>query len=286
MSSLSFNSSKTTSIECKNLSKRPSLQYTIEDSADLVIDHHKVRCTENTITDREVEHWLERKWQVCLDYYLSSTNHTNKISTSCSSLPVHSSRVKIDIPLSRKKIIKNHTPLEALIGRKTYRKFQDLTLSLKVFSQLLLELKEELFPNIWKYYLVAFNVNDVPPGIYKYSPHEHGLSLIKQGIFREKVVKLLCGMSASFTASFVIVLSIDIENALKCYSYNRALREIYIDSGRIAQKVLIRGMQYHIGGLPSPAMHDSAMCAFLDINPSECIPLYSLTMGIISGKNL
>jgi len=63
---------------------------------------------------------------------------------------------------------------------------------------------------------------------------------VKKGLFREQAIKLLCGMSASFSASFLTILSIDIEKALKNYPYNRALREIYIDSGRIAQKLLIK----------------------------------------------
>jgi len=93
-------------------------------------------------------------------------------------------------------------------------------------------------------------------------------------------------MVASLTASFLIILSIDLKKAMKGFPYSRALREIYIDSGRLAQKLLLKGMQHHVGGLPSPAMNDSHMCSFLNIDPTKCIPIYTIAMGSIPKPTL
>ncbi|MCH9611056.1 MAG: hypothetical protein S4CHLAM81_13880 [Chlamydiales bacterium] len=270
---LSITTSKTHPVSYKTPLKNSSQDCTIEESIDLILNHQV-----NSLDDAnlEIDHWLQRKWGVCLDYYLLSQGQGNPINHPPSSLPSN-----IDILLPCEKIEEHISPIEALLSRKTHRKFQDKPLRLQIFSQLLQELKRELFSDIWCYYLVVFNVESIPPGIYRYNSQEHGLITVKGGMFRNDVVKLLCGMSASLSASFLLLLSVDVNQAQTCYPYDRALREIYIDSGRLMQKVLIKGMQYKVGGLPSPAMRDTAMCNFLNIDPNDCIPLYSLTMGLI-----
>jgi len=227
------------------------------------------------------EHWWNRKWQVSLDYHLSSQAKRENLPKEGApkALP------KIDIYLPQQSVQEECSFIHALMERKTHRKFHASPMTLKTFSILLQSLKNELFPGIWSYYLVVFNVKDVPEGLYLYCPIQHGITLIKQGSFREKLVGLLCGMSASLTASFVLILSIDLEIAQCRLPYERGLREIYIDSGRMAQKLLLKGIQHHVGALPSPAMRDSSMCEFLGIDPAAYIPLYTLTMGIIAEKS-
>jgi len=228
-----------------------------------------------------IEHWWNRKWQISLDYYLVSQAKMENLSRKTSPKPFQ----KIDIFLPREEATEQYSLIQALIERKTHRKFHNSSLSLEIFSTLLLNLKEELFKGVWNYFLVVFNVSGIPEGIYQYCPLQHGLTLIREGNFREELVPLLCGMVASLTASFSMILSVDLEIAHQMLPYERALREIYVDSGRIAQKLLLKGMQYHLGGLPSPAMRDSPMCEFLQINPNSCMPLYTITMGIIAEKN-
>lgn len=228
-----------------------------------------------------IEHWWNRKWQISLDYYLVSQAKIENLSRKTSPNPLQ----KINIFLPKEEATEQYSLMQALIERKTHRKFHNSPLSLEIFSTLLLNLKEELFKGMWNYYLVIFNVSGIPEGIYQYCPLQHGLTLIIQGNFREELVPLLCGMAASLTASFSMILSVDLEVAQQMLPYERALREIYVDSGRIAQKLLLKGMQYLLGGLPSPAMRDSPMCKFLQINPNSCMPLYTITMGIIAEKN-
>lgn len=259
--------------------------YDVNSCCEYLIDYHDRSQAAPTIqTDTShIEHWWDRKWQVCLDYYLFTPTQ-EEVSIKPSDFSIVSE--KIDFMLPNQKTGNQLSFIEALLNRKTYRKFQEKPLSLAIASALLAELNNELFHGLWKYYVVAFNVEDIPPGIYCFHPDKHGLSLIKGGMFRQQAVELLCGMSASLTASFLIILSIDIQKAMSKFSYNRALREMYIDSGRLAQKLLLKGMQYHVGGLPSPAMRDSKMCEFLNIEPDQVIPLYTLAMGTIPGKNL
>ena len=54
-----------------------------------------------------------------------------------------------------------------------------------------------------------------------------------------------------------------------------------MDAGKIVQKILIKGIDYNVGGLPSPAMKDSKMCEMLNLDPDYLLPVYSVTMGSI-----
>lgn len=216
-----------------------------------------------------IEHWWNRQWKVSLDYYLVSLAKKEIFHQKTYTKPLS----KVDIFLPQEDVKEQYQLVQALLERKTHRKFQNTPLSLETFSTLLRGLKEELFKGIWNYFLVIFNVSGIDEGIYQYCPSQHGLTLINHGNFREKLVPILCGMAASLSASFSIILSVDIQIAQRILPYERALREIYIDSGRIAQKLLLKGIQYHLGGLPSPAMKDSSMCEFLQINTELCMPL-------------
>lgn len=281
LSYLTFANFEELSIKLKNPLLNIMRTYDVSLCFDYLIEYQNSQKSPSSDFDElsKVVHWWERKWQVSLDYYLACSSEEVKIKeTETTSPPALDC---IDISLPNKTETNQLSPIQALLERKTHRKFKETSISLGLFSTLLFELKEEIFANIWKYYIFIFNVEGILPGIYRYCSTNHGLCLIKQGLFRNEAVKLLCGMAASFTASFLLILSIDLDVAMKKFPYNRALREIYIDSGRLAQKILMKGAQHSVGGLPSPAMKDSQMCSFLEIDPNKCIPIYSITMGIV-----
>ena len=275
-------SSKSAPLQWKNPLVGETQEYSVSDCCAILIEYQNDSSPNiHPPESVKIKHWWNRKWQVCLDYYLASpAPQITAVKSTFAACP------PIDIALPKQRPEEQLSLVESLLERKTHRKFQDFPLALDIFAALLAELTDELFAGIWRYYLILFNVEGVYPGIYRYHPHAQGLSLIKEGLFREEAVKLLCGMSASLTASFLVVLSIDIQEAMQSFPYSRALREIYIDSGRLAQKLLLKGMQYHVGGLPSPAMRDTPMCTFLNLDLNQCIPLYTLTMGIIPKRDL
>jgi SagB-type dehydrogenase family enzyme len=283
---LTFLSFKDLSIELKDPVYNIRKSYDVSLCCDYLINYQNSQQAKSNNSDvfSKIEHWWERKWQVSLDYYLSSPVQQIKKQEN-KTTPLQTQQY-IDFAFSDKVENDPLSPIQALLYRKTYRKFQETAIPLRLLSTLLGELKEEIFVGIWEYYIVIFNIEGISPGVYRYCSTKHGLYLIKKGLFRNEVVKLLCGMAASSTASFLMILAIDLEKAMKNYPYNRALREIYIDSGRLAQKLLLKGMQHSVGGLPSPAMKDTQMCSFLDIDPNKCIPIYTITMGIVPENSL
>ena len=286
LSYLTFASFEDLSIKLKSPLHNIMRIYSASSCCDYLIEYQNSQQIPSTDSDKssKIEHWWERKWQVSLDYYLSSP--PEQIRRQQTEAATSSNQQCVDVVFPDKIENAQLSPMQALLNRKTHRKFQETSIPLRLLSTLLGELKEEILEDIWKYYIVIFNIEGVQPGIYRYCSIQHGLYLVKQGLFRNEAVNLLCGMAASYTASFLVILAIDLEEAMKKFPYNRALREIYIDSGRLAQKILLKGMQHSIGGLPSPAMRDSQMCSFLEIDPSKCIPIYSITMGIVPENSI
>ena len=60
-----------------------------------------------------------------------------------------------------------------------------------------------------------FNVSQITPGIYHYNFQQKGLQTIREGNFRELSETILCGMTAPRIASFLLILSFNIEKAQK-----------------------------------------------------------------------
>jgi hypothetical protein len=227
----------------------------------------------------KIKHWWDRKWYVALDYYLCSPTNTqsNSLLTKCTD---NDHLYKSDIFLSSVQVEDKLTPMQAILNRKTYREFKQQPISWEVCTSLLRVLDGGFFSDIWQYYLVALNIHNVSQGIYRYHKKLDSLELIKKGAFREQLMESLCGFYSPLTASFTIVLAIDIQKAQKRLPYERALRDIYIDAGRLSQKILVKGMQQHVGGVPI-AIRDTLMCKLLDIDMNQIMPIQSLTMGLI-----
>ncbi|HLP34592.1 MAG TPA: nitroreductase family protein [Amoebophilaceae bacterium] len=228
-----------------------------------------------------IEHWWNRKWQTALDYYLlSHASLEHRRYKAHTRLPLE---VGIFLPSAFTEM--QFTCMEALKMRKTHRKFHDYPLALDLFASILHHLTPK-HVDVWKYYIVVFNVSGISEGVYQYCPIQHGLVPIRQGNFKEIFASLLCGIIDPMTASFSIVLSVDLEIAQRMLPYERGLREIYIDAGRIAQKVVLSGVRYHLGVFQSAAMLDRSMCDFLQVSPECCIPLYTMVIGAIAEDEL
>jgi nitroreductase len=93
------------------------------------------------------------------------------------------------------------------------------------------------------------------------------------------MARILLGMRAPETAAWTLVIVSDFAQYQWRYRHERALRHLYMATGRIAQRILVVGHTYGLGSLPTPAMHDLDCCDLLGIDAETHAPVYSLTMG-------
>jgi nitroreductase len=64
------------------------------------------------------------------------------------------------------------------------------------------------------------------------------------------------------------------------YRHERALRNLYIESGNLFQRVLVVATALRLSGLPTPAFSDETVAALLNLNSVRQFPVYSLTFGM------
>lgn len=130
-------------------------------------------------------------------------------------------------------------------------------------------------------YFIVYNVENITPGSYLFNIKNNALINRRKGIFSQEMVTNLQGMTTPTTASFTIILVANFEKLLKLMPYSKGLRHTYIESGRLAQKLLISYWQYGLACLTTPALKDSAVSNLLDIDRLDYSPLYSLTFGYL-----
>jgi SagB-type dehydrogenase family enzyme len=129
------------------------------------------------------------------------------------------------------------------------------------------------------FHLVVFSVAGLEPGIYRYRVAEHDLVHQSHDELRARMRSVLIGMKAPQTASWTLLVSADFAQYQWRYRHERALRHIYMASGRIAQRVLLVGHAYGLGTLPTPATRDFPTIELLQLDPTRQAPIYTLTMG-------
>ena len=135
---------------------------------------------------------------------------------------------------------KSNTSIEeALLRRRSIRDYRNEQLSLSEVSQILwaaqgITDKAEglrtapsagaLYPI--EVYLVAANVKDLNPGIYKYSPQDHSLKKISEGDKRREISDASLKQESITSASAIVVITAIYERT--SVKYGKELRDMLI----------------------------------------------------------
>lgn len=174
---------------------------------------------------------------------------------------------------------------ELLVGRRTHRHFDDRAVSPATLAGVLRSFCEHLpapedEPSLTGIgvNIVVYGVRDVAAGVWQLDRFAHALFQVRNGLFREAMSDLMCGMSAPLTASFTVVITCDMEARQRAFAYERALRELYVEAGRLAQWAVIAMETAGLGCLTTPAVEDRVLSRLLDLPPGR-VPLYTITAG-------
>ncbi len=130
-------------------------------------------------------------------------------------------------------------------------------------------------------YFVTYNVNLPSQGVYHLNIEKNSLGLVKSGNYALEVSQILQGMKASLTAAGTMFLIAQLKQSSWRYRHERALRNIYIESGVICQNFIEAALYYNIQGVCTPATKDSQLLNLLNLSYTEFTPIYSFTFGKI-----
>ncbi len=174
----------------------------------------------------------------------------------------------------------------AINERRSIRTYKDAPLTLKEVSQLLWAAQGKVasgkraapsagatYP--MEIYLIAGNVEDLSPGLYKYILDDHSLFLVKEGDLRKAVSERALRQDMILKAPITIVISAVFERTRARYGA-RAERYVYMEAGHIGQNIYLQATALGLGTVAVGAFIDDEVKRVLGIKEE---PLYLFPVG-------
>jgi SagB-type dehydrogenase family enzyme len=126
-------------------------------------------------------------------------------------------------------------------------------------------------------YLVAGNVDNLAPGIYKYKPVENDLTLVKEGDVRAGLATASLGQRSVADGAVDIVIAAVYERTTVKYGV-RGERYVHMEAGHVAQNICLQATALNLGLVTIGAFDDAAVAKIVGISPDEA-PLYVIPVG-------
>lgn len=134
------------------------------------------------------------------------------------------------------------------------------------------------------FYVVVYDVEELQPGIYFYDVVTHSLTEVVLGDLRSAMGKAMFDIPSARWASWTTVIVADMWQYQWLYRHDRALRNLYIDTGRVGQRLILSAMAYSQGSLVTPAFSDERLSKLLGLETPRQAPLYTITAGRLHRK--
>ncbi|MDH3198530.1 MAG: SagB/ThcOx family dehydrogenase [Candidatus Krumholzibacteria bacterium] len=126
-------------------------------------------------------------------------------------------------------------------------------------------------------YLVAANVEDLEPGVYKYAPSTHALVPLREGDQRKKVAAAALRQECVKTAPALLVFTAVYARTAKKYG-GRAQRYAHMEVGHAAQNVYLQAEALGLGTVMVGAFDDKPLARALEL-PQKEAPLALMPLG-------
>lgn len=182
-------------------------------------------------------------------------------------------------------------PLEqAVHQRRSIRSFADQPITLEQLSQLAWAAQGitdqrrnyRASPSAGATYplellFVIGNADEMEPGVYRYKPADHSLTLELSGDHRTPLAQAALGQSFIAEAPMVLVYAGVLARTAQRYG-DRAGRYVWMEVGHAAQNVSLQAVALNLGSVVVGAFHDDAVADLLNL-PNGERPLYIQPVG-------
>jgi SagB-type dehydrogenase family enzyme len=195
------------------------------------------------------------------------------------------------IPLPRPNPDSSTSIEKALRERRSHRDYGKGPLSLEEIAQLLWAAQGithgagmrtapsagALYP--LETYLVSGDVRNLPAGVYRYLPHQHGLALVASGDVRGRLRDASLHQDAIGNAPAAIVFSAVLTRTTGKYG-QRGVRYAHMEAGTAAQNVALQAVSLKLGTVVIGAFNDDAVRTVLSLPGTED-PMIIMPLGRI-----
>jgi len=180
---------------------------------------------------------------------------------------------------------------EALIKRRTHRKYINMKIQAEDVSQLLWSAYGITEPN-WdlrttpsagavyplNIYLLVKNVKGIDKGVYQYNPYDSTITRIINYDIKNEVAIAALNQEMISDAPACILISAEFEKMIKIYGEQRSPRYIYMEAGHAAQNIYLQAEALHLGTCAIGAFNDKKVMELFNMKESE-EPLYLMPIG-------
>ncbi|MBC8274327.1 MAG: SagB/ThcOx family dehydrogenase [Chloroflexi bacterium] len=129
-------------------------------------------------------------------------------------------------------------------------------------------------------YLVAGNVDNLAPGIYKYNPAKDELTIVKEGDVRASLAAASLGQGSVADGAIDIVMAAVYERTKIKYG-SRGERYVHIEVGHAAQNICLQATALGLGLVTVGAFDDAEVAKIVGMSQDES-PLYVMPVGRIN----
>jgi SagB-type dehydrogenase family enzyme len=129
-------------------------------------------------------------------------------------------------------------------------------------------------------YLIVNRADKIPKGIYHYSVRMHGLELLKQGDFEEKIIEYCSGQPWFTDAAVLFIMTAVLERSMWRYRNSRTYRIIQLDAGHLAQTFHLVATSLDLGPLTTAGIQDTQIEVALGIDGIKEVVLYICALGV------
>jgi SagB-type dehydrogenase family enzyme len=126
-------------------------------------------------------------------------------------------------------------------------------------------------------YLVAGDVENLSPGVYKYKPTQNTLSIVKDGDVRASLAATALGQNCVKKGAIDIVIAAVYERTTRKYG-SRGQRYVHIEVGHAAQNICLQATALGLGLAAVGAFDDARVKNILGMSQDE-MPLYVMPVG-------
>jgi SagB-type dehydrogenase family enzyme len=132
-------------------------------------------------------------------------------------------------------------------------------------------------------YAIVYKCNDLPEGIYQFNPINDTLCTVRVGPVHDEARRALLAHPDPDQASATLALVADFARYQWRYRHERALRNLWLDAGRIMQDLLITATALNLETGLTPALGDSLFLEMLGLEGRDQQALHTLS---VSGRRL
>lgn len=126
-------------------------------------------------------------------------------------------------------------------------------------------------------YAIIGNVENFPPGAYRYDPKAHEIIMIAEGDLRTRLASAALGQNSIREGAISLVFTAVYQKTTRRYG-DRGIQYVHMETGHAGQNVCLQAEALGMGAVPVGAFNDEEVRILLNL-PKDERPLYIIPVG-------